>query len=127
MKRITYTAKELSAAGPYSHAVDGGNYIFFSGQTAMNRSKEVGQALAGDIQAQTKEVFDNLSAVMAAANIGKHQVVKANVYLTTMDDFDAMNTVYQNFFKAPYPARTCVAVHELPLGAEVEIELIAKK
>lgn len=127
MKRTTYTAQGVSASGPYSHAVDGGDYIFFSGQTAMNSLGEEGKALTGDVQAQTKEVFKNLNAVMAAAGVTSNQIVKVNVYLITMANFDAMNEVYQGFFDAPYPARTCVAVHELPLGAEVEIELIAKK
>lgn len=127
MKRTTYTAQGVSASGPYSHAVDGGDYIFFSGQTAMNSLGEEGKSLKGDIQAQTKEVFKNLNEVMTEAGVTSNQIVKVNVYLTTMANFDAMNEIYQNFFEAPYPARTCVAVYELPLGAEVEIELIAKK
>lgn len=127
MKRKNYTAKAISASGPYSHAVDAGDFIFFSGQTAMNSLGEEGKSLKGKIKLQTEEVFSNLTSVMEAANVNSAQVVKANVYLTTMDDFDAMNEVYQSFFEAPYPARTCVAVKELPLGAEVEIELIVKK
>lgn len=128
MKRENYTGEGVSASGPYSHAVDAGDYIFFSGQTAMNSlGEEEGKALKGKIAEQTKEVFSNLQAVMKAAGVKEEQVVKVNVYLTTMDDFDAMNAVYQEFFGAPYPARTCVAVHELPLGAGVEIEMIAKK
>ncbi len=127
MKRKDYTAKGVSASGPYSHAVDGGDFIFFSGQTAMNSLGEEGKALKGKVAEQTKEVFSNLQSAMDAAGVEGHQVVKVNVYLTTMDDFVAMNEVYQEFFEAPYPARTCVAVHELPLGAEVEIEIIAKK
>lgn len=127
MKRKTYTAKEVSASGPYSHIVDAGDYLFFSGQTAMNSLGEKGESLKGKIKLQTEEVFSNLKSVMKASEITSDQVVKVNVYLTTMDDFDAMNEVYQDFFEAPYPARTCVAVKELPLGAEVEIEMIAKK
>lgn len=127
MKRKNYTAKNISASGPYSHAVDAGDFIFFSGQTAMNSLGEESKSLKGKIKSQTEEVFSNLTSVMEAAGVNSNQVVKVNVYLTTMDDFNAMNEVYQSFFEAPYPARTCVAVRELPLGAEVEIELIVKK
>ena len=127
MERKVYKAEGVSASGPYSHVVDGGNYIFFSGQTAMNSLGEEGKALKGNVAEQTKEVFSNLNAAMKAAGVENNQIVKVNVYLTTMDDFNPMNEVYKEFFEAPYPARTCVAVHELPLGAEVEIEMIARK
>lgn len=127
MTREIYTGEGVSASGPYSHAVDAGDYIFFSGQTAMNSLRQKEKSLKGRVDLQTKEVFLNLTSVMEAANVKSSQVVKVNVYLTSMDDFDAMNEVYQSFFEAPYPARTCVAVKELPLGAEVEIEMIVKK
>ncbi len=126
MVRKNYTAKGVSASGPYSHAIDGGEYVFFSGQTAMNTVVE-GEVTKGSIEEQTETVFANLSAVMEAAGVHSDDVVKVNVYLTTMDHFDRMNGVYKDFFNAPYPARTCVAVYELPLGADVEIEIIAKK
>lgn len=127
MKRKNYTANAVNASGPYSHAIDAGDFIFFSGQTAMNSLGEEGKSLKGKIKLQTKEVFSNLTSVMEAAGVNADQVVKVNVYLTTMNDFDAMNEIYEGFFEAPCPARTCVAVKELPLGAEVEIEMIAKK
>ena len=127
MKRKIYTGEGVSASGPYSHAVDAGDYVFFSGQTAMNSLRKKEKSLKGRIDLQTEEVFLNLASVMVTANVKSSQVVKVNVYLTSMDDFDAMNEVYQSFFEAPYPARTCVAVKELPLGADVEIEMIAQK
>lgn len=127
MVRKNYTAKGVSASGPYSHAIDGGEYVFFSGQTAMNTVVEGEEVTKGSIEEQTETVFANLSAVMEAAGVHSDDVVKVNVYLTTMDHFDRMNGVYKDFFNAPYPARTCVAVYELPLGADVEIEIIAKK
>ena len=124
MVKQTYTGKNVMSSGPYSHAVDSGDYIFFSGQTAKNTiGKEVGE----DITAQTQQCFENLAAVMADAEVSFEDVVKVNVYLTGMKHFDEMNAVYQTTFKAPYPARTCVAVLELPLGADVEIECIVKK
>lgn len=125
MTRKTYTAKSVSASGPYSHAVDAGEFVFFSGQTAMNTLDA--PDWTGDIKVQTKQCFTNLFAVMSEAGISPDEVVKVNVYLTTMDDFDGMNEVYKAQFSAPYPARTCVAVSELPLGAEVEIEIIARR
>lgn len=124
MVRKTYTASVM-ASGPYSHAVDAGDYVYFSGQTAKNAiGSEVGTS---DIATQTQQCFANLAAVLAEANLTFDDVVKANVYLTSMKHFDAMNDVYKSQFNAPYPARTCVAVLELPLQADVEIEIVAKR
>ncbi|WP_144511494.1 RidA family protein [Bacillus sp. FJAT-22090] len=125
MARKTYSAKNVTESGPYSHAVEADNFIFLSGQTAMNAA--VGENLRGDIAAQTKQCFANLFEVLEAANLTHEDVVKVNVYLTDMDNFSAMNEVYKTFFNNPFPSRTCVAVLALPLGAEVEIELIAKR
>jgi len=125
MKRKAYEAKNATASGPYSHAIDGGDYIFFSGQTAKNTP--TAEDMTGDIAAQTKQCFKNLLDVMEDANITTDDILKVNVYLTDMDNFNAMNEVYKTFFNAPYPARTCIAVLALPLGAEVEIEMIAKR
>lgn len=125
MVRKTYTAEMVASSGPYSHAVDAGDYVFFSGQTAKNA---IGAPdMTGDITAQTKQCFENLFAVLSQAGLTSDDVVKVNVYLTSMKHFEAMNEVYKTQFNEPFPARTCVAVLELPLGAEVEIEFIAKK
>ncbi|WP_152656682.1 RidA family protein [Oceanobacillus sp. CFH 90083] len=123
--RKTYDAKFAQVSGPYSHAVDAGDYIYFSGQTAKN-APAAGD-MTGDIAAQTQQCFDNLFEVMKEADLTSDDVVKVNVYLTNMDDFAAMNEVYEKQFTAPFPARTCIAVLALPLGAEVEIEMIAKR
>ncbi|MCD5000974.1 RidA family protein [Enterococcus saccharolyticus] len=124
MERKVYTGKNVMASGPYSHAVDSGEYIFFSGQTAKNAlNQEVGES----ITEQTRMCFKNLAAVMREAQVAFDNVVKVNVYLTGMKHFEEMNAVYQEVFQDPYPARTCVAVLELPLGADVEIECIVKK
>ncbi|MGP6139915.1 MULTISPECIES: RidA family protein [unclassified Jeotgalibaca] len=125
MVRKIYTADSVMASGPYSHAVDAGEYVYFSGQTAKNAidARELGD----DIAAQTVQCFTNLLAVMAEADLTPDDVVKVNVYLTSMKHFEAMNEVYKTQFEAPYPARTCVAVLELPLGADVEIEIVAKR
>lgn len=125
MSRKAYDAKGTVPSGPYSHAVDGGDYIFFSGQTAMNTASADYEK--GDIASQTEQAFRNLFDVMEAAGVTPDDVVKVNVYLTDMGNFTAMNEVYKTKFAEPYPARTCVAVVALPLGADVEIECIAKR
>jgi 2-iminobutanoate/2-iminopropanoate deaminase len=125
MARKAYNAKGTISAGPYSHAVDAGDLVYFSGQTPMNSASD--EIRMGDIGAQTQQCFDNLFAVLKEANLTPDDVVKVNVYLTDMGNFSEMNKVYEKQFSQPFPARTCVAVLALPLGAEVEIEMIAKR
>ena len=111
------------AVGPYSHAVRSNGHLFCSGQTPLD---PVTKALVdGGVASQTRQCFANLFAVLAAAGLAAADVVKCNVYLTDMDDFAEMNAAYESVFAAPYPARTTVAVAGLPLGAAVEIELVA--
>lgn len=125
MTRKAYEAKGATSVGPYSHAVDAGNLVYLSGQTPIDST--TGKIMAGDIGVQTEQCFVNLFAVLEAANLTPDDVVKVNVYLTNMNDFTAMNRVYENQFSKPFPARTTIAVLALPLGAKVEIEMIAKR
>ena len=125
MSRKTFTAAGATAVGPYSHAVEAGDLIFLSGQTPLDSA--TGKLVEGDIEAQTEQCFVNLFNVLAAAGLTEANVVKANVFLTDMGNFSAMNKVYATKFSAPYPARSTVAVAGLPIGAQVEIELIARK
>ncbi|MFO1442404.1 Rid family detoxifying hydrolase [Bacillus sp. Bva_UNVM-123] len=125
MTRKAYDAKGTVASGPYSHAVDAGELVYFSGQTAMNSVSA--EKMSGDITAQTKQCFINLFEVLESAGLTPDDVVKVNVYLTDMKYFSEMNEVYKTQFSEPYPARTCVAVLALPLNADVEIEMIAKR
>lgn len=111
------------AVGPYSQAVVSGDHVFLSGQTPIDPA--TGSLVEGNIAAQTQRCFDNLVAVLTAAGLGFGDVVKVNVYLTDMADFAEMNGVYSLQFEEPFPARTTVAVAALPLGARVEIELVA--
>lgn len=127
MVRKNIMSDTVSASGSYSHAIDTGDYIFFSGQTPMNALDYVEGETKGNITQQTKKALEHLDSVMKASNVTSDEVVKVNVYLTSMDYFKEMNEVYAEFFNAPYPARTCVAVYELPLGADVEIEAIVKR
>ena len=125
MSRIAITAPGAVSVGPYSHGVDSGDLIFLSGQTPLD--PETGQLLSGGIEAQTEQSFKNLFAILTAAGLTPDNVVKVNVYLTDMADFAAMNAVYSRQFNAPYPARTTIGVASLPLGARIEIELIARR
>lgn len=123
--RKAYDAKGAVTSGPYSHAVEAGGTVYLSGQTPINPA--TGEMINGDIGEQTRQCFRNLFAVLDAAELNPDHVVKVNVYLTDMKNFSAMNEVYETQFAKPFPARTTVAVLELPLGAEVEIEMIAKR
>ena len=113
------------AVGPYSHAVWTGNLLYCSGQSPIVPS--TGKIITGGISEQTQQVFKNLETVLAEAGLTLDNVIKVNVYLTSMANFAAMNQVYQGWFSQPYPARTTVGVAELPLNALVEIEFIAEK
>ena len=125
MPRTAFTADGAVAVGPYSHAVQVGEFYYLSGQTPLDST--TGKLVEGDIAAQTEKCFENLFKVLAAAGLTEADVVKANVFLTDMVNFAAMNAVYATKFSAPYPARSTIAVAGLPLGAQVEIELIARK
>jgi 2-iminobutanoate/2-iminopropanoate deaminase len=122
--RKVYTAETVTSSGPYSHAVEGKSHIYISGQTALNG---INPGEKGDIKEQTKKAFENLEAILKEAGLTFDHVLKVNVFLTSMKYFDDMNEVYKTYFKAPYPARTCVAVLELPLGADIEIELVVER
>lgn len=125
MARTAIEAKGATAVGPYSHAVDADGLIFLSGQTPIDPA--TGALLRGDIAAQTRQSFANLRAVLQAAGLGMEDVQKVNVFLADMGDFAAMNGEYQKQFTKPYPARTTIGVASLPLGARVEIEMIARR
>lgn len=125
MPRKAFTAKNGVTVGPYSHAVESGEFVFLSGQTPVDPS--TGKMVEGNIAAQTKQCFKNLFSVLEAAGLTFDDVVKVSVFLTSMSYFKEMNSVYAEHFSAPFPARTTVAVLELPLGASIEIELIARK
>ena len=124
MARKAVTAGNLFAAGPYSHAIEAGDLIFLSGKTGTDPA---GKLMPGGISQETLQTFANLKTVLTAAGLSFDHVVKCNVYLTDMTEFQAMNKVYAEHFAKPEPARTTVAVAALPGGARVEIEMVAKK
>jgi 2-iminobutanoate/2-iminopropanoate deaminase len=124
--RIPVLAPDAPAAiGPYSAAVWSGDVLYCSGQTPIDPA--TGRLIDGDVTAQTHRAFDNLQAMLHAAGLTMDHVIKCNVYLVDMADFAAMNAAYAERFSAPHPARTTVAVAALPLGARVEIELVARR
>lgn len=123
MPRTTTNAPGLPAAGPYSHAAAAGGLVYLSGQTPLD--PDTGALVAGDVEVQARQVFANLKAVLHAAGITLADVVKVTVFLTDMNDFAAMNAVYAEQFDDAPPARSTIGVASLPLGAEIEIELIA--
>lgn len=113
------------AVGPYSHGVASNGHVFCSGQTPIDPA--TGALVTESIAAQTRQCFANLLAVLAADGLDADDVVKVNVYLSDMAHFEEMNGAYAEHFAEPYPARTTVAVAGLPLGADVEIELVAAR
>jgi 2-iminobutanoate/2-iminopropanoate deaminase len=110
--------------GPFSQAVLSGDFIFFSGQVGQDPA--TGKLVEGGIEAEARQLFRNLRTLLEAAGKGFADVVKANVFLTEIGDFAAVNAIYAEQFAAPYPARTTVAVAALPLGARIEIELLVQ-
>lgn len=125
MSRKAYSASGAVSVGPYSHAIEAGDLIFLSGQTPVD--SQTGKLVEGDIYEQTNQCFKNLFSVLEAAGLTPDHVEKVNVFLTDMNHFAAMNEVYAKQFSQPYPARTTIGVSSLPFGAQVEIEMIARK
>ncbi len=120
MQKI-YTKNAPEAIGPYSQAVKVGNMVFTSGQIALTPS---GEFLDADVKTQTKQVCENLKAVLEAAGAKIENVVKTTIFLDDINNFAAVNEVYGEYFSHK-PARSTVAVKELPKGAKVEIECVA--
>jgi 2-iminobutanoate/2-iminopropanoate deaminase len=123
VKQAISSAGAPKAIGPYSQAVRAGQLLFLSGQVALDPA--TGQMVEGGVTEQTRRVFENLGAVLTAAGRSFADVVRTTVFLADMNDFAAMNEVYGQYFKEPYPARATVQVARLPRDARVEIDLIA--
>ncbi|NDJ35013.1 MAG: RidA family protein [Chloroflexi bacterium] len=117
------TDQAPAAIGPYSQAFTAQGFVFCSGQVGIDPA--LGEFAGDSIEAQTQQALRNLQAVLEAAGSGLPQVVKTTVFLADMDDFQAMNAIYAEFFGQEPPARSTVAVKQLPLSARVEIEAVA--
>lgn len=122
-KEIIKTDKAPKALGPYSVGVRSGHFVFTAGQVGL--VPETNEIAPGGIEAETRQVFKNLQAVLEEAGSSLDKVVKTTVFLQDMNDFSAMNAVYGQFFSDDFPARSTVQVGKLPKGALVEIEAIA--
>jgi reactive intermediate/imine deaminase len=121
-KQIVSTSAAPAAIGPYSQAVRAGNTLWLSGQIPLDPvTKELVQ---GDIEVQTRRVFDNIKAILAAAGASFDGVVKTTIFLTDLANFAVVNKIMAEYFREPYPARSTVGVAGLPRGAQVEVECI---
>ena len=123
MKEVINTAKAPAAIGPYSQAIKVGNLVYTSGQIPIDPATS--SFVEGGIKEQTRQSLTNIKAILEEAGLTLSNVVKTTVFLADMNDFADMNAVYAEFFTEPYPARSAVAVKSLPIGALVEIEVVA--
>ncbi len=124
MSKTAIVSKTLAPpVGPFSQGIRVSGLLFLSGQVGLEPA--TGKLVPGGIRAETEQVLRNLAAVLEAAGKTFTDVVRAGVFLTDIGDFSAMNAVYEKQFSQPYPARTTIAVAALPLGARVEIDLVA--
>ena len=120
-----HTDKAPAAIGPYSQAIDSSaGLVFVSGQLPIDPA--TGAFPEGGVKEQTRQSLTNAKAILEAAGLGLHHVVKTTVFLSDMGDFAAMNEVYSQFFSAQFPARSAVAVKTLPKGVLAEVEVIAE-
>ena len=123
MKKEILSLLAPQPVGSYSQAVSKGPWLFVSGQIPLE--PKTGEMISGSIALQTERVMENIKAVLEENNMNFNHVVKAGIFLKDMDNFSVVNKVYSRYFKKPFPARSCVAVSDLPKGSDVEIEVIA--
>ena len=124
MKKKIETPKAPKATGPFSQAVVDGNMVFTSGQVHLTPE---GKPLEGSIEEQTHQAMKNLQAILEAARVSFKDVVKTTIYVTDISLYGEVNEVYGSYMSEPFPARETVCVKELPLGAKVEISMVAVK
>ena len=124
MKKIIKTESAPKPIGPYNQAVIAGNYIFISGQIALNPKS--GELITDEIRRETTQVMENLKAILNEASLTFENVVKTTIFLSSMDDFAAVNEIYGSYINdSSAPARETVQVSKLPVGVNVEISMIA--
>ena len=123
MKKIVNTTKAPAPIGPYSQAVIANNTLYVSGQIPLNPT--TGDLSNADIAAETKQVMENLKAILTEAGVSFENIVKTTIFLTDMNNFGTVNTIYGSYFTANFPARETVQVSRLPKDVNVEISVIA--
>ena len=122
-KKIVNTEKAPKPIGPYNQAVKAGDFLFISGQIAIN--PQTNELIEGDVSAETKQVMENLKAIVSEADLTFAHVVKTTIFLSDMNLFSTVNEMYGSYFSGDYPARETVAVKGLPKGVHVEISMTA--
>ena len=125
MAKKAITSPKSKPIGPYSPALESGDTVYLSGQTPLDAA--TGKLVEGDIGVQARQCMENLKALLEAAGLTFGHVVKTTIFLTSMGDFAAVNEAYKAYVSEPYPARSTIAVAALPMGANVEIEMIASR
>ena len=125
MSKVVFAPGAPAAVGPYSHAVDCGEFVFLSGQVPL--VPETGVLAEGGIEGQARQMFANIRAVLEACGLSFENVVKTTVFMTDLADFGKLNEIYAEYFPENPPARSCMQVAALPKGAMVETEVIAKR
>jgi 2-iminobutanoate/2-iminopropanoate deaminase len=123
MLKMVFTEGAPKPVGPYSQALTAGGFVWASGQIGIDPAS--GELVKGDVEAEAEQALRNLSRVLAAAGTGLNRVVKTLLFITDMNDFGRVNSVYARYFQEPFPARSTVQVSALPKGARVEIEAVA--
>jgi 2-iminobutanoate/2-iminopropanoate deaminase len=121
--QIINTKLAPAAIGPYSQGVVAGGFLFVSGQIPLN--PQTGEIVGGGIAAQTKQVLENMKAIVESAGGQMSNVVKVTIYIVEMQQFAVVNQIYETYFSSPFPARACVEVSKLPKGVEVEMDATA--
>jgi 2-iminobutanoate/2-iminopropanoate deaminase len=122
-KRVIQTEKAPKAIGPYSQAIQAGNFLFLSGQIPIDPKTR--ESVKGDIRQQTRQVLENIKGVLESQKLGMEDVVKATIFLKDIGNFNQVNEVYATYFPSSPPARSTVEVAKLPRDAGIEIEAIA--
>ena len=122
-KKVIQTVKAPKAIGPYSQAIQAGNFLFLSGQIPLDPAS--GELVKGDIREQARRVLENLKGVLESQNLGMEDVVKVTIFMKDMGNFSQVNEVYGTYFPSSPPARSTVEVARLPRDVDIEVEAIA--
>ncbi|HMK74777.1 MAG TPA: RidA family protein [Thermodesulfobacteriota bacterium] len=122
-KKVIQTEKAPRAIGPYSQAIQAGNFLFLSGQIPLD--PKTGELVKGDIRQQTQQVLENIKGMLESQKLGMEDVVKVTIFLRNIGEFNQVNEVYGTYFPSSPPARSAIGVAALPRDADIEIEAIA--
>jgi len=122
-KKVIQTERAPKAIGPYSQAIQAGNFLFLSGQIPLD--PKTGELVKGDIRLQTQQVLENIKGVLESQELGMDSVVKVTIFLKDIGNFNEVNEVYATYFRSSPPARSTVGVAKLPKDADIEIEAVA--